>query len=291
MSGTDERDCRSCHSDARTATIVVVGGGCYGSVLRAPAQRAARGRRAVGDANRRRRSRRRSARWRATSRCTRPKDRCRSRLVDRRVERVLRRRISIARRTKRSVARRRDRAVAADAASDGRVARVARARAICRSASVDTRPVERPPDSAMGARRRRRHALRELRDVDVSRELRRAAHLSAYARHAHLEPAGAHRRARADRDRSRAGRSSRRRCSAGIARTASGCSTPREVVEADARIGAAGDAGAAEVIIGTVSHCHGALTRLVIGRRSTPVPTSRRFDDIGTWASLVELAS
>jgi hypothetical protein len=38
-----------------------------------------------------------------------------------------------------------------------------------------------------------------------------------------------------------------------------------EVVEADARIAAAGDAGAAEVMIGTVSHCHGALTRLVIG--------------------------
>lgn len=38
-----------------------------------------------------------------------------------------------------------------------------------------------------------------------------------------------------------------------------------EVVEADTRIGAAGDAGDAEVLIGTVSHCHGALTRLVIG--------------------------
>lgn len=38
-----------------------------------------------------------------------------------------------------------------------------------------------------------------------------------------------------------------------------------EVVDADTRIAAAGDAGAAEVMIGTVSHCHGALTRLVIG--------------------------
>lgn len=37
-----------------------------------------------------------------------------------------------------------------------------------------------------------------------------------------------------------------------------------EVIDADARIAAAGDAGAAEVMIGTVSHCHGALTRLVI---------------------------
>jgi hypothetical protein len=38
-----------------------------------------------------------------------------------------------------------------------------------------------------------------------------------------------------------------------------------EVVDADARIAEAGLAGAAEVLIGTVSHCHGALTRLVIG--------------------------
>ncbi|MGH7616106.1 MAG: hypothetical protein ACREPM_02640 [Gemmatimonadaceae bacterium] len=38
-----------------------------------------------------------------------------------------------------------------------------------------------------------------------------------------------------------------------------------EVIAADERIAAAGDAGAAEVMINTVSHCHGALTRLVIG--------------------------
>jgi len=38
-----------------------------------------------------------------------------------------------------------------------------------------------------------------------------------------------------------------------------------EVVDADARIATAGSAGAAEVLIGTLSHCHGALTRLVIG--------------------------
>ena len=37
-----------------------------------------------------------------------------------------------------------------------------------------------------------------------------------------------------------------------------------EVIDADARIAAAGDAGTAEILIGTVSHCHGALTRLVI---------------------------
>jgi hypothetical protein len=37
------------------------------------------------------------------------------------------------------------------------------------------------------------------------------------------------------------------------------------VLDADRRITAAGAQGPAEVIIGTVSHCHGALTRLVIG--------------------------
>jgi hypothetical protein len=41
-----------------------------------------------------------------------------------------------------------------------------------------------------------------------------------------------------------------------------------EVVEADRRIAAAGTRGTADVIIGTVSHCHGALTRLVIERTS-----------------------
>jgi hypothetical protein len=39
----------------------------------------------------------------------------------------------------------------------------------------------------------------------------------------------------------------------------------REVLEADGRIRAAGDRGSAEITIGTVSHCHGALTRLLIG--------------------------
>ena len=47
-----------------------------------------------------------------------------------------------------------------------------------------------------------------------------------------------------------------------------------EVVDADARIAAAGDAGAAEVMIGTVSHCHGALTRLVIGPRHADSPVA-----------------
>jgi hypothetical protein len=44
-----------------------------------------------------------------------------------------------------------------------------------------------------------------------------------------------------------------------------------EVVAADRRITAAGERGNADVIIGTVSHCHGALTRLVIG---APRPTA-----------------
>jgi hypothetical protein len=47
-----------------------------------------------------------------------------------------------------------------------------------------------------------------------------------------------------------------------------------EVVEADARIAAAGDAGPAEVMIGTVSHCHGALTRLVIGPADADSPVA-----------------
>lgn len=38
----------------------------------------------------------------------------------------------------------------------------------------------------------------------------------------------------------------------------------REVIDAHERILAAGEAGPAEIIIGTVSHCHGALTRLTI---------------------------
>lgn len=38
-----------------------------------------------------------------------------------------------------------------------------------------------------------------------------------------------------------------------------------EVVAADARIAGVAVNGSAEVIIGTVSHCHGALTRLVVG--------------------------
>lgn len=38
-----------------------------------------------------------------------------------------------------------------------------------------------------------------------------------------------------------------------------------EVLAADARIRAAGERGDADIVIGTVSHCHGALTRLLIG--------------------------
>lgn len=39
----------------------------------------------------------------------------------------------------------------------------------------------------------------------------------------------------------------------------------REVVAADAAVRAAGEAGEAAVLVGTMSHCHGALNRLVIG--------------------------
>jgi hypothetical protein len=45
-----------------------------------------------------------------------------------------------------------------------------------------------------------------------------------------------------------------------------------EVLDADQRVAAAGRTGSAEFIIGTVSHCHGALTRLVI---AAPLPTTR----------------
>lgn len=42
-----------------------------------------------------------------------------------------------------------------------------------------------------------------------------------------------------------------------------------EVVDADRRVAEAAERGAAEVIVGTVSHCHGALTRLLIGDRAS----------------------
>ena len=49
-----------------------------------------------------------------------------------------------------------------------------------------------------------------------------------------------------------------------------------EVIDAHRRMMAAGERGAADVVIGTVSHCHGALSRLVIRETDTiadsPVP-------------------
>lgn len=42
-----------------------------------------------------------------------------------------------------------------------------------------------------------------------------------------------------------------------------------EVLDADRRIASGSERGAADVLIGTVSHCHGALTRLVIGDASS----------------------
>jgi len=38
-----------------------------------------------------------------------------------------------------------------------------------------------------------------------------------------------------------------------------------EVLAADGIVRAGGDAGACEVFLATTSHCHGAITRLVIG--------------------------
>jgi hypothetical protein len=49
------------------------------------------------------------------------------------------------------------------------------------------------------------------------------------------------------------------------------------VVGADRAIATAAEEGGAEVIVGTVSHCHGALTRLVIGERPSVVPRSAIF--------------
>ena len=49
------------------------------------------------------------------------------------------------------------------------------------------------------------------------------------------------------------------------------------VIEADQRIAAAAACGAAEIIIGTVSHCHGALTRLVIGEQPSTIPMTATF--------------
>jgi hypothetical protein len=43
-----------------------------------------------------------------------------------------------------------------------------------------------------------------------------------------------------------------------------------EVLAADARIRQAGERGGTDVIVGTVSHCHGALTRMVIAPPSGP---------------------
>ncbi len=53
----------------------------------------------------------------------------------------------------------------------------------------------------------------------------------------------------------------------------------RAVVEADHTIAAAAEDGRAEVIVGTVSHCHGALTRLTIGERPSVVPRSAIFSE------------
>jgi hypothetical protein len=51
-----------------------------------------------------------------------------------------------------------------------------------------------------------------------------------------------------------------------------------EVLAADSSIASAAVAGAAEFLIGTVSHCHGALTRLIIpAARAGAIPPTARF--------------
>ena len=39
----------------------------------------------------------------------------------------------------------------------------------------------------------------------------------------------------------------------------------RDLLAGDALVARAGDAGRADVLVGTVSHCHGAVNRLVLG--------------------------
>ena len=51
------------------------------------------------------------------------------------------------------------------------------------------------------------------------------------------------------------------------------------VVEADRRIAATAAERAAEVIVGTVSHCHGALTRLMVGEPPSAVPRTAIFSE------------
>jgi hypothetical protein len=49
-----------------------------------------------------------------------------------------------------------------------------------------------------------------------------------------------------------------------------------EVTAADDVVRAIGDGGG-EVLIGTTSHCHGALTRLVVGPLPTPSDSPDRY--------------
>jgi hypothetical protein len=50
-----------------------------------------------------------------------------------------------------------------------------------------------------------------------------------------------------------------------------------EVLAADGAIASVAAVDAAEFVIGTVSHCHGALTRLVIPARREAIPPTTTF--------------
>jgi hypothetical protein len=43
----------------------------------------------------------------------------------------------------------------------------------------------------------------------------------------------------------------------------------REVLDGDRFVGSVGERGAAEILVGTMSHCHGAFQRLLIGAPTT----------------------
>ena len=226
-----------------TATIVVVGGGCYGSYY-------------VRQLGRARAAPARSTRnaWSSSTATRRARGATRSPSERVAAARRARRRASgatffddyLAAAAARSVddARRRDRAVAAHAASHGRVARRRARASVGRTASSDA-TARRRARRALAARRRRRHALRQLREwmCPINCIEPRICPHTRDARTGACPSACASTRTR-ERD---AGDAESRSCfTAAIARTASGCSTSRDVVDADARSRAAGSAARRE---------------------------------------------
>ena len=191
-SAADARAATRVRDRSASARIVVVGGGCYGSYyVRQLGAGAARRRGRVGRA-RRRRSRSRAV---PSRRCT----------PDERPPRTAARRWRSGSDYFDALPRRRPRAHPDAHVDDAivpsplmphlmaRVARGTRAASAGPIAPCRTEPLGAAPDGALAARRRRRHALRELRRVDVPDQLHRAGAVPAHARRAELEhcPTGA----------------------------------------------------------------------------------------------------